>query len=86
MRLKLTKTGNSIGVVLPKEVRDRMKLGAGDTLYLSETQEGYKILPYDEEFARQMDVARKVMAKHRAAFHTDAAKVIRAVRPAIAPV
>ena len=69
MRLKLTKIGNSIGVVLPKEVRDRMKLGAGDTLYLTETQEGYKISPYDEEFARQMEVGRKVMKDYRQVLH-----------------
>lgn len=69
MQLKLTKIGNSIGMVLPKEIRDRLKLGAGDTVYLTETPEGYKISPYDEEFASQMEVARKVMKKHRAALH-----------------
>ena len=69
MQLKLTKIGNSVGMVLPKEVRDRMKLGAGDTVYLTETPEGYTITPYNEEFARQMEIGRKVMAKHRAALH-----------------
>lgn len=69
MQLKLTKIGNSIGMVLPKEIRDRLKLGAGDSVYLTETPEGYKITPYDEEFARQMEIGRKVMKKHRAALH-----------------
>ncbi len=69
MRLKLTRIGNSVGMVLPKEVRDRMKLGAGDTVYLTETPDGYKISPYDEEFARQMEIGRKVMKDYRQVLH-----------------
>jgi len=66
MELKLTKIGNSVGMVLPKEVRDKMKLGSGDVVYLTETPEGYKITPYDDAFSNQMDAARKVMKKRRA--------------------
>lgn len=69
MQLKLTKIGNSIGMVLPKEIRDRLKLGAGDSVYLTETPEGYKITPYDEEFARQMEIGRKVMKDYRQVLH-----------------
>lgn len=69
MQLKLTKIGNSVGVVLPREVRDRMKLEAGDAVYLTETPEGYNISPYDDEFARQMEVARKVMKDYRQVLH-----------------
>ena len=61
--------GNSVGMILPKEVRARMKLASGDTVYLTETPDGYKITPYDPEFGRQMEVARKVMKKRRAALH-----------------
>ncbi|KMP12149.1 transcriptional regulator [Candidatus Nitromaritima sp. SCGC AAA799-A02] len=66
MKLKLTKMGNSVGMVLPKEIRDKMKLTSGDAVYLTETPEGYNITPYDPEFSQQMDVARKVMKKRRA--------------------
>ena len=69
MQLKLTKIGNSVGVVLPKEVRERLKLGAGDAVYLTETQDGYKLTPYDEEFARQMEIGRKVMKDFRQVLH-----------------
>jgi len=69
VELKLVKMGNSVGMVLPKEVRARMKLASGDTVYLTETPDGYKITPYDPEFGRQMDVARKVMKNRRAALH-----------------
>lgn len=67
MELKLTKIGNSVGVVLPKEMRERMKVVSGDTLFLTETPDGYQITPYDPEFSRQMDAARKVMKTRRAA-------------------
>ncbi len=69
MELKLTKMGNSVGMVLPKEVRDKMNLDSGDLIYLTETPEGYKITPYDPEFARQMEVGRKVMKDYRQALH-----------------
>lgn len=65
MQLKLTKIGNSVGVVLPKEMRDRMRLDSGDVLYLTETEDGYRLTPYDPEFARQMEASRAVMRKRR---------------------
>lgn len=66
MELKLIRMGNSVGMVLPKRVRDKMKLESGDSVYLTETPEGYKITPYDPEFSRQMNAARKLMKKRRA--------------------
>ncbi|NKB59348.1 MAG: AbrB/MazE/SpoVT family DNA-binding domain-containing protein [Alphaproteobacteria bacterium] len=65
MRLKLSKIGNSVGLVLPKEARDRMKIGSGDVVYLTETPDGYRLTPYDPDFAAQMDAARKIMKKRR---------------------
>jgi putative addiction module antidote len=64
-KLKVTTVGNSTGVVLPKEVLSRLKLQRGDVLYLTETPDGYKITPYDEEFARQMEAAERVMRENR---------------------
>jgi putative addiction module antidote len=67
MELKLTNIGNSVGIILPKEARDKMKVGNGDSVYLTETPEGYKISPYDPEFDKEMEAARKLMKKRRAA-------------------
>ncbi len=69
MKLKLTRIGNSVGMVLPREIRDRMNLESGDLVYLTETPDGYTITPYDDEFSQQMDVARKIMKKRRAVLH-----------------
>ncbi len=45
--LKLTKIGNSIGIILPKEALTQMRAGAGDTVHLSETPGGVRLTSYD---------------------------------------
>lgn len=67
LELKLTAIGNSLGVVLPKEALARMKLAKGDTLYITETPDGYRLTPYNPEFETQMAAARRIMKKRRAA-------------------
>ncbi len=69
MELKLRKVGNSLALIVPKHVRQKMGVKEGDAVYLTETPDGYQISPYDPEFARQMELARKVQAKHRDALH-----------------
>lgn len=64
--LKLTQIGNSVGVILPKEVLAKLNVGKGDTLYVSDAASGGVVLsPYDDSFAQQMEVARRVMKKRR---------------------
>jgi putative addiction module antidote len=65
--LKLTKIGNSVGVVLPKETLSRLGLEAGDHVYLTEAPDGYRLTPYDPEFEKQFAAARSIMKKRRAA-------------------
>jgi len=65
--LKLTRVGNSVGLVLPKETLARMKVDAGDTLYLTESPEGFRLTPFDPAFAKQFAAAEKVMKRRRAA-------------------
>ncbi len=63
--LKLTKFGNSVGVILPKEVLGKLRAELGDTIFLSETPDGFRITAHDPEFARQMDLAEKIMRDNR---------------------
>ena len=65
VKLKLTTIGSSTGLILPKEILGRMKVSKGDTLYLTESPDGYRISPYDPEFEEDMALARKVMRKRR---------------------
>jgi len=64
-KLKLTAIGNSTGVVLPKELLERLRVSRGDELMVLETPDGIKLTPYDPEFARQMEVAEKIMREDR---------------------
>jgi putative addiction module antidote len=65
LTLKITKVGNSSGLLLPKEALAKLRVEQGDTVYLTETPDGYRITPYDPDFARQMALARKIMRQHR---------------------
>lgn len=65
LKVKLTTVGNSVGVILPKEVVARLKLERGDTLALIETPNGIELTAYDPEFEADMEAARKVMRKYR---------------------
>lgn len=66
LTLKLTTIGSSTGVILPKEAMARLKVQKGDTLYLTETEDGgYRVTPYDPEFERQMRIAEQVMHDDR---------------------
>lgn len=67
--LKLTQIGNSLGVILPKEVLARLKLEKGDTVYVTEAPDGYRITPHDPQFEAQMKAARKIMKKRRSVLH-----------------
>ena len=65
MRATVTQIGNSTGVILPKEVVARLKVKKGDSVFLTETPDGYVITPYDPEFESQMEAARSGMSKYR---------------------
>lgn len=63
--LKVTTVGNSAGVVLPKEVLEKLRVSKGDVLYLVEEPDGYKLTPYNEEFVAQMETAEDIMRQDR---------------------
>jgi putative addiction module antidote len=63
--LKLTQIGNSVGVILPKDVLARLKLEKGDTVFVTDAVNGVTLTPYSPEFEAQMTAARSVMKKRR---------------------
>lgn len=65
-KLKLTQIGNSVGVVLPKELLAKLDLEKGDELYVTDSPDGLRITSHNPEFEAQMRVARAVMKKRRA--------------------
>ena len=63
--VKVTTVGSSTGIVLPKELLERLKIEKGDTLYVTETPGGLQLTPYDPEFAATIEAGRRVMRKYR---------------------
>ena len=67
--LKLRPIGNSVGVVLPKEILTRLKVGAGDTVYAVDMPDGVRLTASDPVFEAQMEVARRLMKRWRNVLH-----------------
>ena len=64
-KLKLIRIGNSTGVILPKDVLDRLDVQVGDELAVTQTPDGVTLHWRNEDFDAQMEAARKVMKKYR---------------------
>ncbi len=62
---KIVKVGNSLGMILSKDVLARLNVSAGDSLFLIEEPGGYRLTPYDSEFEEQMAIARDIMKSDR---------------------
>lgn len=66
LALKVTTIGASSGVILTKEAMARLRVKKGDTLFLTEAPDGgYRLTPYDPEFARQMAFGEEIMHEDR---------------------
>lgn len=65
MPVKITKVGNSAGIILPKELLARLRAGVGDTLYVTEAPDGIRLTAADPDFAEKMAAAERVMREDR---------------------
>jgi len=63
--LKITTVGNSVGVILPREILERLRVKRGDSLYVIETKNGIELTAYDPDFAKQVETAERVMREDR---------------------
>lgn len=63
--LKVRRIGNSLGVVLPKEVLAKLRVGEGDSLSVSETAGGLTLSPFNDRLQEQIDAARRAMRRYR---------------------
>lgn len=67
--LKVRKVGNSLGVILSKDVADTLGVAEGDQLYAVRTPEGIKLTPYDPDFVKVVESNRDYMKRHRNALN-----------------
>jgi putative addiction module antidote len=67
--LKLTQIGNSVGVILPREILARLKLEKGDTVFVTDAANGVTLTPYDPALDEQIEAGREFMREYRDTFH-----------------
>ena len=67
--LKLTQIGNSVGLILPKEILARLKLEKGDTVFVTEAANGINLTPFDPTLDQQLELGREFMREFRDTFH-----------------
>ncbi len=63
--VKITKIGNSAGIILSKELLARLRAAVGDTLYVSEAPDGVRITAGNPDFAAKMEAAEQIMREDR---------------------
>lgn len=67
--LQIKKVGNSLGLILPKELLARLKLKEGDKFHVVEqTERGIKLSPYDPKHAKAMEFARRSFREYADAY------------------
>ena len=65
--LKITKIGNSAGIILPKEVLAQLGASVGGALSVVFTPRGIELSAEEPDFEAQMAAAREVMARRKRA-------------------
>ena len=63
--LKLRKVGSSVGVIIPKEILDKLHLTEGDQVYASANNNGLQLTPYDPDFDAAMEAFSRTRRKYR---------------------
>lgn len=67
--LKVRKVGSSHGVILPKDVLERLNLHEGDELFITQNSEGLQLSPYDPDFEAAMEAFDHTRSNYRNALH-----------------
>ena len=65
LKLTVRRVGNSLGLTLPAEAVKALRVGEGDTLYLTESPEGYQIVAHDPDFHKAMETAEGFLKRYR---------------------
>jgi putative addiction module antidote len=66
MKIEIKKIGNSDGLILPRELMQRLDLLRGQQLHIVELAGGgFQVLPYDPDFEKTMNLAGEIMDEYR---------------------
>jgi len=66
--LKIRKTGNSLSVILPKEVLARLNVKEGDEVFMVETRDGYSVSKFDPNFKETMQIVEELSDQYKNAY------------------
>jgi putative addiction module antidote len=67
MNVTIRRIGNSEGIIISKEVLDRLGLKTGVSLEMQVENGGITLKPTDEDLSRQLEAARYFMDKYKVA-------------------
>jgi putative addiction module antidote len=66
VKIEIKKIGNSDGLILPRELMQRLDLKRGQQLHIIELAGGgFQVLPYDPDFEQTMKIAGELMDEYR---------------------
>jgi putative addiction module antidote len=66
MKLEVKRIGNSDGLILPRELMQRLDIKRGQYFHVTELASGgLQLLPYDPDFEATMDAAEEIMDEYR---------------------
>ncbi|MFQ5549332.1 MAG: AbrB/MazE/SpoVT family DNA-binding domain-containing protein [Woeseia sp.] len=69
-KLKLRKIGGSVGVIIPKEELQRLRVDEGDELFAVADAKGLYLSPFNPEFARKVRAFERTRKRYRNALNT----------------
>jgi putative addiction module antidote len=64
-KIKVRKIGNSLGLILPKEVADQLHVGEDDTVHYVVATNGLHLTPFDPHFDAAMEACEHTRRKYR---------------------
>ena len=66
VKIEIKRIGNSDGLILPRELMQRLDLKRGQQLHVIELAGGgFQVLPYDPDFEKTMETADEVMDEYK---------------------
>jgi putative addiction module antidote len=64
-KIKVRKIGNSLGLILPKEVAEKLHVGEDDTIHYVVDANGLHLTPFDPGFDAAMEAFEQTRRKYR---------------------
>ena len=67
-KLRVIQIGNSLGVILPKEITSHLHIGKGDVLFATLSPNGFELSPYNADLEAEIAMGQAFMNEYRETF------------------